>query len=162
MALKDTTLVKLDVIAAIILEAKKEVVGSTGNFEHDAERLQVLNDIETEVNAGIIKLSKLVEPEALEYFESVELRAPVPTKEGLCLATDSEYISQVRAMRATYTTSRNAQAGAKVPCPVCSKELVKTSHQQSFCSNSGQGNCKDIFFSIVRSARAKRLGVSLK
>lgn len=55
-----------------------------------------------------------------------------------------------------YETNKGHKVGTTCVCPSCKKEFNKASYQQSFCSNKGQGNCKDIFWNRVRPERAQR------
>lgn len=55
-----------------------------------------------------------------------------------------------------YEVAKAAKPGSDCICPRCSKTFKKKSYQQAFCSNKGPGNCKDIFWNVVRPERAQR------
>lgn len=45
-----------------------------------------------------------------------------------------------------YLIAKSAKVGADVRCPSCKAHFKKKSHQQAFCSNKGDGNCKDFYW----------------
>lgn len=64
-------------------------------------------------------------------------------------------LTKVEAVK-RYETAKAAKTGTDCVCPRCSKTFTKKSYQQAFCSNKGPGNCKDIFWNVVRPERAQR------
>lgn len=45
-----------------------------------------------------------------------------------------------------YQIAKAAKSGSVVYCPQCGVQFSKASYQQAFCSNKGQGNCKDAYW----------------
>jgi len=41
--------------------------------------------------------------------------------------------------------------GDTTQCPYCQKAFVKTDHKQIFCSYTGPGNCKNAYYTLMRS-----------
>ena len=55
-----------------------------------------------------------------------------------------------------YDRNKSAKVGAKIHCPVCGKESIKTTYHKIFC---GRPRCKDLYWNTVdvkRRERAKR------
>jgi len=50
-----------------------------------------------------------------------------------------------------------ANTGSIIICPVCKKKIRKRSYQHVFCSNRGQGNCKDAYWNTVDPSRMDRV-----
>ena len=65
--------------------------------------------------------------------------------------------AQVTLMLGDYTLNKAAQAGSVVICPSCCKAFTKHDAKEVFCSNSGPGNCKNHYWTIMRSSAGKVL-----
>lgn len=71
------------------------------------------------------------------------------------IATE-QIAEKVSEMLPLYDAARKAKKGETCICPSCEKRFVKKSYQQAFCSNKGQGNCKDYFWNRADEKRAAR------
>lgn len=62
-------------------------------------------------------------------------------------------------MKTRYRDAKNAETGATISCPYCSKLIVKKTYNKIFCSNartSGENNCKDKYWNFTDSVRGER------
>lgn len=50
-----------------------------------------------------------------------------------------------------YQTAKNADLHGTCECPVCGQPFAKIRNAQAFCTNQGEGNCKDFFWNAMRS-----------
>lgn len=154
MKITDPTIIALDIAAQVVEKAKTDVLNNVSDSKEAKERLQAVYDAQTALNSAIITLIKRFNPEALEE---------TPTTEAGEVATelsDDDFKDMVNAMSDRQRVARAAKKGSFVGCPVCLRHFSKTSYQQSFCSNAGKSNCKEVFYTTIRSARAKKLGVN--
>lgn len=51
--------------------------------------------------------------------------------------------------RERYKRNKVAKVGAKIVCPSCGTEFIKTQHQQAFCKSLGGTICKDKYWNTV-------------
>lgn len=65
--------------------------------------------------------------------------------------------AQAALMLSDYTFNKSAPAGTGVTCPSCSKAFVKRDAKEVFCSNTGPGNCKNHYWTVMRSSAGKVL-----
>jgi len=68
---------------------------------------------------------------------------------------------QAALMLSEYTFNKAAPAGTGVNCPSCGKGFTKRDAKEVFCSNAGAGNCKNHYWTIMRSSAGKVLLATL-
>ncbi|ANO57597.1 hypothetical protein [Vibrio phage vB_VhaS-a] len=152
--IKDPTIVALDFAAQFIQKAKTDVINHCKDEDEAKVRLQAIYDVETSINSAMATIAAKFDPEALEdKTDAVE-------ETIITELSDSDFKDMVNAMSERQRIARAAKKGSFVGCPVCLRHFSKSSYQQSFCSNAGKSNCKEVFYTTIRSARAKKLGVS--
>ncbi|ARV77151.1 hypothetical protein SKUL_52 [Pseudomonas phage Skulduggery] len=59
----------------------------------------------------------------------------------------------IQAFRDRFEFAKAAKTGTKVPCAYCTSLFLKASYQQKFCSNTGPGNCKNAYWTLLRSTK---------
>jgi hypothetical protein len=67
-----------------------------------------------------------------------------------------EQSEKSRKFKSSYDRNKSLKVGAKINCPVCGKESIKTTYHKIFC---GRPRCKDMYWNTVdvkRRERAKR------
>ncbi|CAH0448225.1 hypothetical protein SM030_00092 [Vibrio phage vB_VpaS_sm030] len=70
---------------------------------------------------------------------------------------DRIFVIAVKHMVRRAEQNRKAPLKSVITCPVCLTKLHKLDRKTVFCSNSGAGNCKNRYYTKVRSPRFIRL-----
>lgn len=71
----------------------------------------------------------------------------------------SQYRNKIDRAVGLYNIARQAEVGATICCPWCTKRIVKRTYNRTFCSNQrthGRNNCKDRFWNNVSDKRRER------
>jgi predicted nucleic acid-binding Zn ribbon protein len=63
---------------------------------------------------------------------------------------------RIEMMQILHQVAKDAPKGTLVECPSCGGEFKKRHPAQAFCSNKGQGNCKDLFWNFTDPKRRDR------
>jgi len=66
-----------------------------------------------------------------------------------------EWDDRLNRTQARYDDNHRSAVGTTIRCAYCGRRLLKKSYQTQFCSNSGQGNCKDTYWNM-RNERGRR------
>ena len=69
---------------------------------------------------------------------------------------DQFYFDEIEDKKKQYKDNKQSQIGTPIRCANCSKRILKKSYQTQFCSNKGQGNCKDAYWNNVSAKRRAR------
>ena len=69
---------------------------------------------------------------------------------------DERYYASIDKMRSRYQDNKTSQLGTTIRCACCTKRILKKSYQTQFCSNKGQGNCKDTYWNNTSDKRRER------
>lgn len=66
------------------------------------------------------------------------------------------YENHVSEMKSRYDSNKKSKVGSAISCASCGREIIKKSYQSQFCSNKGNGNCKDHFWNRATDKRRSR------
>ena len=88
-----------------------------------------------------------------EYLES---QSDLGAEEDCRRFEEEQYFKHISKMEQRYRQNSEAEVGCTINCAFCNKIILKKSYQTKFCSNKGEGNCKDKYWNNVDDTRRGR------